>query len=223
MLWGVILYLFFGTVTLGSYNFIVIISRYFLLVSVPLAVLASYALCRLSEAAAQHLKRRSLYFELAFLALIVLTNLPLYSTLYNYNLSISGDVMAFSNLLNYLNAAPIHGNTHGFISVSNNSGDMQILRLISGYSKNFSISSLNFSSRGNLTRWASQECSPGAPGTYLILEYQSTYQSLYYGILDSWIRPYCSLTRIGMAEDSASAYGTYNGMNVVVDLYRVGS
>ena len=162
LLWGVILYLFFGTVTLGSYNFIVIISRYFLLVSVPLAVLASYALCGISEAAAKRLKSRPLYFELALLALIVLTNLPLYSTLYNYNLSISGDVTAFSSLVNYLNVNHVSGDLRVFISASNESGEVTMLRLVSGYNRNFSLSPLDFSSRGNLTRWASKECSPGS-------------------------------------------------------------
>ena len=64
---------------------------------------------------------------------------------------------------------------------------------------------------------------PRIPGAYLVIEYPSHYQSLYSEELDSWITPYCSLTRIQLPQDNASAYGTYNGMNVVVDLYHIGN
>lgn len=209
-----------GTVTLATYSFITVISRYFILVSVPTAVLASYSILKISRAIGSRSRALPVYIAALFVLAIILTNIPLYSTLYNYNISIRGDLNTFSKLLNYFTSSA-NGRTNLFIT--DNGTALSMLRFISSYNRNLSLSPLDFSEKANVAGWANATCNSGAPNAYFALIYANHSRSLYETVFDNWVRPYCNLTEIETIRDNASLNSSYNGMNVEVDLYKINS
>ena len=93
MFWFTFFYLFFGTESVHSYALIVVVTRYFLLVSIPMAVLAAYALFDMYETF-QYAAGARFAFGLLVLCivLILVSNIPSYRFAYAYKLYILGSV-----------------------------------------------------------------------------------------------------------------------------------
>ncbi len=96
MFWFTFLYLFFGTESLQSYASIVVVTRYFLLVSIPMALLAAYVLfdaymiCRHVTGA-----RVALGLLVLLIVLILVSNIPSYKLAYAYRLFILSNSTAY--------------------------------------------------------------------------------------------------------------------------------
>jgi 4-amino-4-deoxy-L-arabinose transferase-like glycosyltransferase len=89
MFWFTFLYLFFGTESMQGYVFITVVTKYFLLVSIPMAVLAAYLLFDIYSASHHHLGKGIALTLLALLiALVLISNLPAYTAVYVYKLYI---------------------------------------------------------------------------------------------------------------------------------------
>jgi 4-amino-4-deoxy-L-arabinose transferase-like glycosyltransferase len=220
-LWGVFFYLFFGTVTLTGYSFMAVISRYFILVSIPIAVLASYSLCSISDFVSSRLRTRPIYIVLLFLSVIIISDIPIYNTLYNYNISISGAIRTFSGLLNYFAT-----NSRGegiSMSISDNGYATNFLRFLLGYdNRGINVIPMNFSSKANITTWVSNECRPGTKNTYFVLVYSNYSELRYETVFQNWIVPYCNLTKVGTFQDGPSSNSVYDAMNVDIKQYKIG-
>ena len=87
--WFTFFYLFFGTESPQSYAPIVVVTRYFLLVSIPMALLAAYALFNLYETFLYAAGARVALGLLVLLILLILvSNIPSYRSAYAYKLFI---------------------------------------------------------------------------------------------------------------------------------------
>lgn len=161
---GFLLYMFFGSETISAYSFIAIQSRYFTLVIIPMAILASYAIIEISDFVGTVFKKRGRRMVLTFLiAATLASNLPVYGALYNYNRSIAGDMDALSSLYSYLAPNPRNPD---FSLLSGNENYSMALGLLSSYKSGASIATLS----GNGTEAIGEMkafCSH--PGGYLLL------------------------------------------------------
>ncbi len=89
MFWFTFFYLFFGTESLHGYVSITVVTRYFLLVSVPMALLAAYLLFDMYVVSLRlRGKRIALGVLVLLLALILISNIPAYTAVYTYKLYI---------------------------------------------------------------------------------------------------------------------------------------
>jgi 4-amino-4-deoxy-L-arabinose transferase-like glycosyltransferase len=87
--WFTFLYLFFGTESLSQYAFIDVVNRYFILVSIPLVLLAAYVLLDIYKISAKLKGKKAAYLVIAVLiTLIILSNIPAYCAAYDYKLYI---------------------------------------------------------------------------------------------------------------------------------------
>jgi hypothetical protein len=198
-----------------------VISRYFILVSIPIAVLASYSLCSISDFVSSRLRTRPIYIVLLFLSVIIISDIPIYNTLYNYNISISGAIRTFSGLLNYFAT-----NSRGegiSMSISDNGYATNFLRFLLGYdNRGINVIPMNFSSKANITTWVSNECRPGTKNTYFVLVYSNYSELRYETVFQNWIVPYCNLTKVGTFQDGPSSNSVYDAMNVDIKQYKIG-
>jgi hypothetical protein len=217
ILWGVFLYLFFGTVTLNSYNLITVISRYFILVSVPIAVLSSYSLRSISSYMASRLRLRMSYSMMLLLAAATVSNVPAYNALYNYNASISGDIHAFSGLVAY---PGLQGNATR-LYVSGPYQSINFISFLSGYApiRGATTAPLNILKKTDATAWATGACRRGG-NVYLAIVYSNNSESLYASVLNNWIAPNCNLAEVETFRDNLSSESAYNGMGVEIRLYK---
>ncbi len=219
VLWVAFLYLFFGTVSITSYSFIYLVSRYFIMVSVPIAVLAGYALLGIYRASKPILKTNSIYLPILILIIIIVSYIPIYNTLYNYNISISGDARTLSSMLNYVRAAS-HGSNLSVIVIDNETSNF--LGFLSAYNKTIGIYTLNTSNRVRIANQLNSICSPRAANTYIAIAYDSYSELGYRTIFNDWIETDCGLTMAASFYDNASSNSFYNGMNLHIYLYKVG-
>jgi len=189
---------------------------------VPIAVLAAYSVCGVSNFLSSCFRIRSVYFVTLFLLAIMLLDIPIYNTLYNYNISISGDARTFSGMLNYLaknQSSKIN------ISISDNYSATNFLRFLLGYNKSSDIRIIptDFSNRANITAWVNKECRPGMGNAYFALVYSNYSEAQYETIFQNWIMKYCNLTEVRAFQDVPSSNGIYaNDVNVDIKLYKIG-
>lgn len=216
LLWGAFLYLLFGTLTLTKYSFVYVVSRYFILVSVPMAVLAAYAIWMVYIASRPLLKSYNKYLLVLIIAVVMVSNIPIYRALYNYNLTISGDTRTFSSALKYLQSTG-----HNITIFTSDNYTTNLLEFLSSYSKAVHISTLNLSNRVVLTDELSKICKANAENTYLAFSYDNYSILQYKAIFDAWIKPGCDLTGVGTFSDNASSKSIDNSTNVRIALYRV--
>jgi 4-amino-4-deoxy-L-arabinose transferase-like glycosyltransferase len=220
ILWGVFFYLFFGTVTLTKYAFITVISRYFIAVAVPMAVLASYAICKMSDTMSRRTRTARTRFIALFLIAAIVSNIPAYLALYNYNMIISGSVGDFSSLLRYMSANAQGGRPD--LLVSDNGPSVSFLRFIQGYGAgNETIIPMDFFDRNSVTALVHRECATGAKA-YFALVYANSSEASYDTVYQDWVIPQCSMTEAGAFQDKQAADEPYNSMNVEIRLYKMG-
>lgn len=219
LLWGVFFYLFLGSVTLTKYSFIFVVSRYFIMVSVPMAILGGYAIWAVYNACRPILRSYAVCALLLMLIVVIVSNIPLYRTLYNYNISISGDTRTFSNALKYVMGNPANPGVPNIFANENSTANF--LMFLSSYSKSINIATLNTSNKNVITRQLGQICGASAGGTYFALSYDNYTTMRYNSIFSNWISPNCNLTKLKSFYDNASSGSIYNGTNVRVDLYKV--
>ena len=87
--WFMFFYLFFGTESLSSYTFITVTTRYFIMVSVPMVVIASYFMIWVYGMCISIMHKDMAIKVIVFLAVVAVAwNVWLYLYLYTYKLSI---------------------------------------------------------------------------------------------------------------------------------------
>jgi hypothetical protein len=217
ILWIAFLYLFFGTVTISKYSFIYVVSRYFIMVSVPIAVIASYALLSICKLSKPILKNNSIYLPALILLIVVISYIPIYKTLYDYNSSISENTRSFSSTLSYIKTQS-QGNNLTLVTIDNVSSDF--LEFLSSYNKNINVYTLNTSSKTKITMQLNRICTPQAVNTYIIIAYDNYSRLASTTIFNDWINTSCSLVKLNSFNDNKSG-GPYNGMDVEINLYKV--
>jgi 4-amino-4-deoxy-L-arabinose transferase-like glycosyltransferase len=211
LLWGVLFYLFFGTVTITKYSFIFVVSRYFILVSVPMAVLAGYAVWSFYKAARPHLGSWAICPVILILAASLVVNMPAYSTLYNYNLSIAGDTRTLLGILRYV-ISNSKDSGSGIRIYTNDNDTEFFLQFLSAYNKTINISSLDVRNLNEMDLQLYKVCKANYSNTYILLTYEN-----YFGE----VSPNCDIKSIGVFYDNISSGGIYSGTDLRVYLYRV--
>lgn len=214
--WGIFLYLFFGSVTLTAYNLITVVSRYFILIVLPMSVLAAYAVYNFCSYLARRYRKAA---TALLLALLIVSYIPAYLTLHNYNSSIAGDTRTFYAALNYMHADS--GNRPVELLVNGNSSALYA-SFLSSYSANTDVIAMNTTQFAKARNQVSAMCNQTTENRYLMVVYDNYSKGMVSAIFSSWISPYCNFTRIGSFYDNRSEYSVYNGMNVRIDLYRFG-
>lgn len=105
LLWGTLTYLFFGTGSLATYFFINVVSRYFILISLPMAIVGAYGISIFYEPLEHANNRTKLYLFILILLLITfIFNIPIYLGLYDFNRVVSGNTAELYNVLSYANS-----------------------------------------------------------------------------------------------------------------------
>ena len=216
--WGVFLYLFFGTVSITSYSFITVISRYFALVALPLCVIAGYALWDLYKVFAIVFKQRAKLMLGLLLALTLLSDLPIYLALYNYNMLIAGDARTISAVLSSVTSAAHGGNVYLY---SNDNYAVSYLDFLMDYRGPVNASLLQFRSKGLLTSQLNGICTPNAVNTYILIDYNNYSKLQTETIVNNWLVPACNMTKVGSFNDSMAQSAIYNSYNLNIDLYKV--
>ncbi len=192
--WVAFLYIFFGTVTITTYSFIfAAVSRYVIMVSVPMAVLASYALLSIYKASIPVLKNKSIYLPIFILVIAIISYIPSYNILYNYNKSISGDNKVLSNLIHYVKTES-HGGNVNLITTSNTSADY--LKFLSAYNKSINIYMLNTSSETEIMTQLGSVCLPNPTNTYIIVSYDNYSRLAYTTTVSNLINTVCNVTEL---------------------------
>ena len=211
------LYIFFGSVTLTRYSFIFVVSRYFIMIAVPIAVLTAYSVSRIHEYSIKYLRNYSMLVPIFILLIVAVSYIPVYSTLYNYNISISGDTRTFSSMLSYVRTNS-SGRNISIITIDNSTANF--LDFLSGYNSTVKIEALNISNRIRATTQMSRICIPGS-NSYVAIAYENYSRLQYTTVFNDWINESCSLVKLRSFNDTESAFSTYNGMNVYINLYKV--
>ncbi len=219
LLWGVFFYLLFGTVTLTKYSLIFVVTRYFIMISVPMAVLGGYVIYAVYNASRPLLRAYNTSLLVLILVVVIISNIPVYMMLYNYNLTISGNTRTLSSVLKYaIDSSP---GSNGIYLFTNENSTASFIEFLSSYNSTIHTSALNLSNRNAMTRQLSRICVPYAGNIYLALSYDN-YSALQYNtILNDWIIPNCNLTRLRNFSDNLSSGSIYNQMNIHVELYKV--
>ncbi len=89
VLWSLFIYLFFGTESFSQYTFITVVDRYFILFSIPLAILGSYASVALTNFLAGDSRRWvAICLLIAILAIVIVSNMPSYFAVHEYGMLI---------------------------------------------------------------------------------------------------------------------------------------
>jgi 4-amino-4-deoxy-L-arabinose transferase-like glycosyltransferase len=219
ILWVAFLYLFFGTVTVTKYSYIFVVTRYFIMVSVPIAIIASYTMLSIYKLSAPRLKSKAVYLSILILLILIVSYIPAYNTLYNYNTSISGNARTLSSVLSYIKAEPEGRNT-SLIIIDNDTANF--LEFLSGYNKTTEIYTLNTSTRTETEGQLDSICVPRAANVYIIITYDNYSKlHLYETIFNDWINTSCSLIKLKSFTDNSSLDSAYNGMDIQADLYKV--
>jgi hypothetical protein len=220
-MWMPVAYLFFGTVTISRYTAIYAgVARYFIMVAVPMVLLACYAIIELYNASQRLFGRnRALYPAIMVILVLIVSYVPGYATLHNYNTMISGDTEAFSAALMKAAAGQQYGTE--FTLVVTGTTSSEFLQFLSGYSSGARIMALNTSSAESSGRQLAVMCAPQSKNTYIAVAYDSYSEQRYGEIFDSWISRMCKLRPLGNFTDAASSGSAYNSTNVHISLYKV--
>lgn len=193
--WIAFLYIFFGTVTITTYSFIfAAVSRYIIMVAVPMAVLASYALINIYKASTHILKNRSIYLPIAILVIAIISYIPSYNILYSYNKGIFGDNKVLLNVIHYVKTESNGGNVN-LITTSNTSENY--LRFLSAYSKSINVYMLNTSNETEIKTQLGGVCLPNAINTYIIVPYDNYSRLKYTTEINNLIGTVCNVTELG--------------------------
>lgn len=192
--WVSFLYIFFGTVTITTYSFIfAAVSRYVIMVSVPMAVLASYALLGIYKASIPTLKNKSIYLPILILIIAIISYIPSYNILYNYNKPISGDNSALSNVIRYVKTES-HGGNANLITTSNTSANY--LKFLSAYNKSINIYMLNTSSETEIMTQLDSICLPNSTNTYIAVSYDNYSRLANTTTASNLINTVCNVTKL---------------------------
>jgi 4-amino-4-deoxy-L-arabinose transferase-like glycosyltransferase len=215
ILWGVFLYLYFGSISLGSYDFAFVSPRYFDIVIAPIAVLAAYGIIMAYKSA------RELFGNWAGVAtfvilmiMVIASNYPTYFIFYNYNLSIAGSTAAYASMLNYTGTSNVR-------LLFNTQTPAEFTSFMAGYSNSINITYLNTGEPNVMMQQISDFCSSTSKSSYLAIAYDN-YSKLEYRIItDRWPYSTCNITQVGFFYGKGSNSSTYNSFNAEIRLYKV--
>ncbi|MGC8669631.1 MAG: ArnT family glycosyltransferase [Candidatus Micrarchaeia archaeon] len=131
--WPIFFYFFFGTMELSKYTFIAVITRYFSIIAIPMAIVGAYGFSRLHKMLEQRIGKKAYIFSIIFMTEIFLFSIPTYITIYDYNSAIVADNHVLSSV-----ASAIATNSS---IMSNNEGAAEYVSIISG--RNYKVVNSN--------------------------------------------------------------------------------
>ncbi len=208
VLWGSFLYYFYGTISLTSYTLMDVVSRYFLVLAVPMAVLGGYAIMEFYG-----IFRRTMGHAVACIMVAavlieaVALNLPAYSTVYSYDLAVSGSAALLGEVAAMAASWAWGANT---VFYTNDMAAGRYLEFLSGYG------TLHVMDGGT-------SCVPAANGMAYLLFYDNSTRAQDIGMLRSWAGGGCSLVPVGNFSDinRITTIGAFNNTDLYASVYRV--
>ncbi len=210
---GFLLYLFFGTISLSSYTTAYVVTRYFMVVAAPLAILSAYAISDIADVFAIVFREKGRLAVIgAFLAITLGFNALVLSSLYVYNQSIYHTTMIFSDAAKAAIASNPNATTQFWVA------DPIILNFSAGGYGIDPVASFlwfvtGFNSSVIVRNTAGTSCNPSISNQYLAALYAANTQNTTL-IMDAWLGTNCTISYIG----------NYTSMTtpIRIELYKVG-
>ena len=200
LLWGYILYLFFGTDTISSYSNFYVVTRYFIEIVVPLSVLAAFTLERAFGLLQSRLPKAGAFIIFMVLISITLYNLYTFQTILYYNNGIGETGQVLAQASSYLHA-------HGGTVYSTDPLMANYLQFLSGYRLHVVVIPMGLR----------ESCSPSYTPSLLALDYNNAYvENSNLIVLKSWAGTNCSFSQTAAFPDN-----TNNTMAIGVSVYSI--
>ncbi len=212
---GFMLYLFFGTISLSSYITAYVVTRYFIVVAAPLAILAAYSIVVLSDLFSLAFSNKVGYAVLsAFILITIGFNAFVMTSVYAYNYSIYATTQVLSAALQGI---PAGGSTPAVIYVADWLPQSSLTWLIGAYGippyESFLYFLTGFSPNVAIKSVTMTVCPGAASNQYLLGMYGNNTQNVTESI-NTWLSgSNCVLALVG----NYSATSSF----VRVSLYRV--